>query len=154
MRTESYWTRMLIDYLNTFCRKNLTYKFADQFTGGIPDVVTIGSGKSTWLELKVLRPKQQMSARIKMPSDRHAKLQLHDMCKIQENDCPAYYVFFLPTPDLRYFIVIPGILHGWVYADNSSEPKFQDLLRGYHNNFQPIFNIVTGEGWYDEVQFR
>lgn len=144
VRNESYWTRELMAYLARHHPSWLYYKLADTFTSGIPDVVVNAASLSTWLELKVLRPKQTISDRINMKSDRHAKLQLHDMLKLHKNRCPAWYLFFLPTADLRFVMYQAHIVEIFV-RNQAAEPTMEQLAAMASNNFSPVSRLCAGE---------
>jgi hypothetical protein len=106
MRDESYWTRKLMDYLVEKHKRDwLFYKLADHFTAGIPDVTIMAHGNTFWFELKVLKPGENMSDRIRKDA-----LQFHDMCKIEEIGCPAWYLVFLPGDTLQYLAVRPSYI--------------------------------------------
>jgi hypothetical protein len=136
-------------YLAEKHRDWLCYKLADTFTSGIPDVHVAAEGMATWLELKVLRPKQSVSDRIKMRSDRHAKLQLHDMCKIEDNGVNAAYLFFFPLGDLHYVVLKPSTVKEWVDVGDSL--SYQELYRDSYDDFVKVSNFCGGE--YSALQF-
>jgi hypothetical protein len=141
LRDESYWTRRFMAYLTTFHSMGLHYKLADNFTSGIPDVVSTNLYFTFWFELKLLRPKQTVVERINMKSDRHAKLQLHDMCKIQDNDCPAYYLFFFPTPDMNYVVLEPKVLNTFVKAN--AGPTYEAAWGLRLTSFLPVSELIN-----------
>ncbi len=150
-RTESYWTRALMQYLTENHHSWLYYKLADQFTSGIADVVVCAEYRSTWVELKLLRENQTIVQRINMKSDRHAKLQLHDLVKIQENGCPAYFVFFLPGLTLRYVMVPALTVKLWVDGQQQ-EPSLESLSAWSVSSFASFASTCRGR-YLDAFKF-
>lgn len=105
MRDESYWTRKLMAYLKENRRDWLAYKLADHFTSGIPDVVIVAHSRTCWFELKVLKVGENINDRINKDP-----LQFHDMCKIEDNGVPCWYIVFLPGDELQYVALTPGFV--------------------------------------------
>lgn len=130
LRDESYWTRQLMEYL----RKNrnfwLFYKLADHFTAGIPDIVIVGEGHTTWFELKVLKPGENIIERVKKDP-----LQFHDMCKIEDNGNPCWYIIFLPGDELRYTAPTPSFLRHSMSREHA-------LNMQVHTDFSWIIKLV------------
>ena len=99
----------------------LCYKIADNFTAGIPDVTIVGARKTCWFELKVLKPGQNMNERVQKDP-----LQFHDMCKIEDNGNPCWYLIFMPGPDLKYVAVTPGFLRHSMARQHATNAKVYD----------------------------
>ena len=125
LRDESYWTRLLMKYLVEKKREWLCYKIADHFTSGIPDVTIVGARKTVWLELKVLKPGQNVHERVNKDP-----LQFHDMCKIEDNGNPCWYIIFMPGPDLKFGALTPGFLrHSMSRQHATSFTVYEDFKR-------------------------
>lgn len=131
MRDESYWTRKLMAYLKDNRRAWLCYKIADHFTAGIPDVIIVGEGRTCWLELKCLDVGENINERIMKDP-----LQFHDMCKIEDNGVPCWYIVFLPGNDMQYVAVTPS------YIRHSGKSKTYSNHPAVHTNFKWITVLV------------
>lgn len=124
VRSESYWTRKLVQYLREERRDLLYIKFADHFTHGIPDQVVVGLNKVLWLELKVLQPKQTMLERAMLD-----ELQLYTMQKIERLTGHALYLMFYPGLTLSYRAVKPsGLLRPEGPVDSTYHENFGSFI--------------------------
>jgi hypothetical protein len=132
MKDESYWTRKLMAYLKENRRAWLAYKLADHFTAGIPDVVIVGEGRTCWFELKCLGVGENMHDRIMKDP-----LQFHDMCKIEQNGNPCWYVIFLPGDELQFIAIPPS------YLGDSVKRPYQ--TPAVHHDFKWITVLVENK---------
>lgn len=110
--TESSWTSGIVSYLkDNGC---MTFKHADGFTTGVPDVSSTVNFRTTWLEMKLIKKGEKLWSRVK-----ENKIQYDNMLILSRLG-RAYYIIRMPN----------GIMYAFnpvMFFDKLSD---EELLKG------------------------
>jgi hypothetical protein len=83
--TESQWTAKWVKELKD-SGLLLTFKHADAYTPGVPDVSCTSSGHTTWIEAKILQHGQLLYSRV-----HERQWQFTNMLAMERNSYQAFY---------------------------------------------------------------